>query len=81
MKNIMKTAKNLMEKGDLVKNLEISIKKDIDSTTEILDLLEQRECIIINDKSLVKTPGLRYDFESRSTFVEKALNNWIQQLK
>ena len=48
-----------------VKRLKAQVRNDIDGSLEILDLFEQRETRELPNKSLEKTPSLRYTRSSR----------------
>lgn len=59
--------------------LKVSMKQDIDAPTEILDLLKQRETVVVADSKLQMTDGLRFTYESRMDALRREFGLWLQQ--
>ena len=55
------------------------MKQDIDAPTEILDLLKQRETVVVADSKLQMTDGLRFTYESRMDALRGEFGLWLQQ--
>ena len=55
------------------------MKQDIDAPTEILDLLKQRETVVVPDGKLRMTGGLRFTYESRMDALRREFGLWLQQ--
>lgn len=62
-----------------VSSLNVAIKEDLDATTEVLDLLEHCEVVLVPDSSLKMTDGLRYDYPSRIEALRKEFKGWLRQ--
>lgn len=74
--------RNMVEsliKSKSVSSLNVTIKENLDATTEVLDLLEHREVVIIPDSSLEMTHGLRYDYPSRISALRREFERWLRQ--
>lgn len=61
-----------------LKKLEVGVKDQVDSSTEILDILKHRVVEDIPDDELLKTDGLRYTFDSRIGHINKVLTQWLR---
>ena len=59
--------------------LKVSVKQDVDATTEVLDLLEQRETVVVPDRQLRMTDGLRFTYKSRIDALRQVFGSWLQQ--
>ncbi len=59
--------------------LKVAVKQDADATTEVLDLLEQRETVLVPDDQLRMTDGLRFTYESRIDALRRVFGSWLQQ--
>lgn len=59
--------------------LKVAMKENIDAKTEVLDLLKQRETVIIPDNRLEMTGGRRFTYESRMDALRREFELWIQR--
>ena len=66
-------------RSESVSSLKVGIKEGLDATTEVLDLLKHREEVIISDRSLKMTDGLRYDYPSRIGALRREFERWLRQ--
>jgi len=69
---------NPLKGNPAVEDLKVSVKEQIDDATEILDLLEHRECKIFPDEKLVLTSGLRFSYSSRIRALTGEFKSWLQ---
>ena len=75
---IMQFTNVLLRDKECLTNLEVSIKEQEDSASEILNILNHHLCEEIENSNLHKTKGLRYSFESRIQYIHGALDKWLQ---
>lgn len=66
-------------RSESVSSLKVGIKENLDATTEVLDLLKHREEVIIPDRLLKMTDGLRYDYPSRIEALRREFKRWLRQ--
>ena len=78
LQNIKDIVQSLIHSESL-SSLKVVIKEALDTTTEVLDLLEHREAVIIPDRSLRMTGGLRYDYPSRIEALRREFERWLRQ--
>ena len=67
----------LLERADCLSKLRVAVKQDLDSATEVLDLLEHRETVNISDSSLSTTAGRRFTYSSRIKAIRSEFNPWL----
>ena len=81
LQNIKNMVQSLIpsENSESLSSLKVVIKEDLDATTEVLDLLEHREVVLVPDSSLKMTDGLRYDYPSRIEALRKEFKGWLRQ--
>lgn len=78
--NVFSAVRNILRlnDSDSVKRLQAQVKVDDDSNAEILNLLDHQWMKEIDNKKLIKTPGLRYTFASRAEIIREVLREWLQ---
>lgn len=59
--------------------LKVSVKPTVDAATEVLDLLEERQTVVVPDSQLLMTDGLRFTYESRIDALRREFGLWLQQ--
>ena len=72
----MNMLRRLMENNN-VKRLKAQVRNDVDGSLEILDLFEQRETREFPNRSLEKSPGLRYTRNSRINAIRTVFDQWL----
>ena len=61
------------------RKLEVRIKEDENTETEVLNLLQQLEVSEISDSSFHPTAGLRWTHSERSSVIERVFTAWLRQ--
>lgn len=59
--------------------LKVSVKPAVDAATEVLDLLEERQTVVVPDSQLQMTNGLRFTYESRMDALRREFGLWLQR--
>ncbi len=78
LRGIPEFARSLMETAGL-RGLKVSVKEDVDTATEVLNLLEQNHAVVVPDMQLNMTDGLRYDYPSRIRAVRREFERWRRE--
>ena len=78
LSGLLNLIENLLSQGNALKKMQAKIKEQPEDSAELLDLLGHKLVEEIDENLLEKTDGLRYSFESRISFLERALNQWLQ---
>ena len=66
-------------KSATVSSLRVSVKEDLDATTEILDLMNHREMVVVPDAQLELTEGRRLSYQSRIHSIGREFRRWLQR--
>ncbi len=77
--NIKEIADSLLGFTPCLLKLRVAIKEDLDTATEVLDLLEHRETAIVPDRELEATLGRRYTYKSRIHAIRIRFEPWLSQ--
>lgn len=75
LEGIPDLARSLLQTAGLL-GLKVSVKENVDTATEVLNLLEQSHAVIVPERALTMTNGRRYDYESRIRAVRREFERW-----
>ena len=64
---------------DTVSSLRVSVKEDLDAATEVLDLMNHRETVVVPDDQLELTEGRRLSYQSRIRSIRREFRRWLQR--
>lgn len=75
LQGVPEFARSLLQTAGL-RGLKVNIKENVDTATEVLNLLEQNHAVVVPDGNLTMTDGRRYDYESRIREVRREFERW-----
>ncbi len=79
LRDIVKMVRSLLRYDKHLSKLKVTIKEDLDTVAEVLDLLEHRETADVPDNELTLTAGRRYTYSSRVGAIRNRFEPWLAQ--
>lgn len=77
--NVLSSVRSISEHAENLLKLKTTVKRDRDSASEVLDLLEHRETDVVEDRELDMSPGRRYTYESRIRAIRERFEDWLNR--
>ena len=78
LRDLPRIVRSLLE-TETVSSLRVSVKEDLDATTEVLDLMNHRETVVVPDDQLELTEGRRLSYQSRIRSIRREFRRWLQR--
>lgn len=79
LQGIKKIVDGLMKNRECVSSIKAGVKDELDASVEILDLIEHRVQIEVQDSELNRTAGRRFDYESRISAIRREFSKWLRK--
>ena len=77
--NIVEAVESLLRFDEHLSRLKVNIKEDLDTATEVLDLLEHRETDTVPDNQLQMSSGRRIEYSSRINAIRSRFEPWLSR--
>ena len=79
LQDVLETVQSLLPFAENLARFKVTIKEDLDTATEVLDLLGHRETALVPDSQLQMTPGRRFTYQSRIDAIRTRFEPWLLQ--